>query len=191
MGSGKTTVAALAAARLGAVVIRTDAVRKRLAGVALRERAHHPYGEGLYAPEMGRRTYAETLRVAGETLAARWPVVLDGSFSSASERRAARDLAAGAQGPLAVLWCDAPDGVIRDRLRRRAVGRHEVSDGRVELLERHRTRYEPPAGEPGVIRVDTTQDVERTVERVCQALAPAASRHPAGEDPRAAGEGSS
>jgi len=190
MGSGKTTVAALVAARLGAVVIRTDAVRKRLAGIALREPAPHPFGEGLYAPDMGQRTYAETLRVAGEALAARWPVVMDGSFSSASERRAARDLAAGAQAPLAVLWCDAPDGVIRDRLRRRAAGRHEVSDGREELLERHRARYEPPAGEPGVFRVDTTQEVERAVERVCQALAPAADRHGAREDIRVTGEGS-
>ena len=39
MGSGKSTAARLAATRLDAIVIRTDAVRKRLAGQPLRERA--------------------------------------------------------------------------------------------------------------------------------------------------------
>jgi predicted kinase len=164
MGSGKSTAARLAAARLGAIVIRTDAVRKRLAGRPLRERAAAAYGEGLYTSEMSRRTYAETLRLAGELLRAGWPVIADGAFSHAAERAEARAVADRHHAPFTILWCDAPDEVLVERLRRRSEDRHEVSDGREELLALHRARYETPAAEPGVIRLDTTGDSGRAVE---------------------------
>jgi len=56
-----------------------------------------------------------------------------------------------------VLWCDAPDVVLAERLRHRARSRDEVSDGREELLAEHRARYESPAGERDVIRLDTSR----------------------------------
>ncbi|MEX2224288.1 MAG: AAA family ATPase [Candidatus Rokuibacteriota bacterium] len=166
MGSGKSTVARLAAARLGAIVVRTDAVRKRLAGVPLRERVAPAFGEGLYAPEMGRRTYAEAARVADELLRAGWPVIVDGSFSHAAERAEARAVADRHRLPFTVLWCDAPDEVLVERLRRRSEDRHEVSDGREELLAGHRAHYEAPAHEPGVIRLDAAGDADGAVDRL-------------------------
>lgn len=155
MGTGKSTVARMVAARLGAVVIRTDAVRKRFSGLPLRERVENAFGEGLYAPEMGRRTYEEALRLAWELLAAGWPVIVDGSFSKAGERRDARDLAACMGVRFTALWCEAPEDVVARRLRERAGDHREVSDGRPDLLGQHRRRYEPPAGEADVVRVDT------------------------------------
>lgn len=160
MGSGKTSVARLVAERLGAIVVRTDAVRKRLAGLGLRERALHGFGEGLYTREMSARTYVEALRVATEMVAAGWPVIVDGAFSHTSERAEARRLLAADDRALTVLWCEAPDDVIAARLRKRAEERHEVSDGREELLSAHRAGYEPPRGEPGVVRIDTSAPLE-------------------------------
>jgi aminoglycoside phosphotransferase family enzyme/predicted kinase len=170
MGTGKSTAARLAAARLGAIVVRTDAVRKRLAGVPLRERVAPAFGEGLYAPEMGRRTYVEAARVADELLRAGWPVIVDGSFSHAAERAEARALADRHGLPFTALWCDAPDEVLVERLRGRNDDGHEVSDGREELLAEHRARYESPAGEPGVLRFDTTGEAEGAVETVASAI---------------------
>jgi aminoglycoside phosphotransferase family enzyme/predicted kinase len=166
MGSGKSTVARMVAAGLGAIVIRTDAVRKRLAGVPLRQRGAHGYGEDLYTAEMSARTYAEALRLAAGLLASGWPVIVDGAFPSAVERGEARELARRAGLAFTVLWCEAPDAVLAGRLRRRADDPHEVSDGREELLSRHRDRYEPPADEPGVLRVDTAADTGAPIERV-------------------------
>ena len=129
MGTGKTSAARLAATRLGAIVVRTDAVRKRLGGVPLREWVAADFGMGLYAPEIGRRTYAEAARLADELLRAGWPVVVDGSFSHAAERDALRAVAGHHRLPFAVLWCDAPDEVLVERLRQRAGDRQEISDG--------------------------------------------------------------
>jgi len=160
MGSGKSTAARRAAARIGAIVVRTDTVRKRLAGVPLRQRVAAGFGEGLYAPEMGRRTYAEAGRLAEMLLRAGWPVIIDGAFPHRAERAEARAIAARLGVPFSVLWCDAPDEVLEERLRARSRDTGEVSDGRMELLAEHRARYEPPTGEPDVNRLDTSGDAE-------------------------------
>jgi uncharacterized protein len=170
VGSGKSSVAREVAARLGAIVVRTDALRKRLAGLALTERREAGFGEGLYSPEMGRRTYAEAMAVATKILDAGWPVVLDGAFSAAAQRKQAREAAARTGVPFAVLWCDAPDPVLAERLRRRAHDPDEVSDARLDLLPEHRARYEPPEREADVIRLDTTAGVDRAAAKAVEAL---------------------
>ncbi len=165
MGSGKTTVARAVAARLGAIVIRTDAVRKRLAGLGIHERATAGFGKGLYTSGMSERTYAQTLALAGEVVAAGWPVIVDGSFSRAAERAQARRVAERLGVAHATLWCDAADAAIAERLARRA---GDISDGHVELLPQHRARYESPEGEPAVVRVETYP--ETRIEPVLEAL---------------------
>jgi aminoglycoside phosphotransferase family enzyme/predicted kinase len=172
MGTGKSTAARLAAARLGAIVIRTDAVRKRLAGRPLRERHAAAFGEGLYTAEMSRRTYAEAFRLADGLLRARWPVIVDGTFSHAEERTEARALADRHGVPFTALWCDAPDAVLVPRLRARAAERSDVSDGREELLAPQRARYESPAHERGVVRVDSAGDLGPAIEAALRELPP-------------------
>jgi predicted kinase len=170
IGSGKSTIARAAAARLGAIVVRTDAVRKHLAGRGLTERTQSGFGEGAYSAEMTRRTYDETTTVAAKLLSAGWSVVLDGAFSRLAQRDQARATAARAGVPAAVIWCDAPDRVLAERLRRRALDPNEVSDARVDLLTQHRAQYESPDREPDVVRVDTTASAEHTADEVLSAL---------------------
>ena len=96
--------------------------------------------------------------------------VVDGTFSSAAERRAAAAVAREVGAGFGVVWCEVSDEVIFERLRRRAHDRLEVSDGREELLAQHRARYEPPVGEPGVVQVDAARDLVAEVERVLPLL---------------------
>ena len=109
-------------------------------------------------------------RLADELLRAGWPVIVDGAFSHAAERAEARAVADRHHVPFAVLWCDAPDEVLVERLGARTEDRHEVSDGREELLAQHRARYETPAAEPGMIRLDTTGDGARSLEAAVREL---------------------
>ncbi|MCL6640523.1 MAG: ATP-binding protein, partial [Candidatus Rokubacteria bacterium] len=140
-------------------------------GVGPAERRPAAFGEGLYAADVTRRTYDETLRVAGEILGAGWPVIVDGTFSTAEQRRAARALAVRLGVPFALLWCEAPDAVLADRLRRRSAQGRDVSDAGPELLARHRAQYEPPGGEDDVILVDTRADAEDAAAEVLSRLA--------------------
>jgi hypothetical protein len=170
MGSGKSTLARALGAATEAIVSRTDAVRKRLAGLSLTARGQDAFGGGLYTEEMNERTYAEALRIARDLLRAGWNVVVDGAFSHAAERERARATAREASVPFAVLWCDLPDAAITDRLRARATDATEVSDGRVELLADHRRGYESPASEAGTIRLDTSGDPAAVVSRAREGL---------------------
>jgi uncharacterized protein len=170
IGTGKSTLARAVAARIGAILVRTDALRKRLAGVALTERASVGFGEGLYSGEMARRTYGEAMTLAAQLLDAGWPVLLDGAFSSVAQRNMAREVAARAGVPFVAIWCDAPDSILADRLRRRAEHPGEVSDARVDLLPQHRAHYEPPEREPQVVRIDTTASPDGAVGEALRAL---------------------
>jgi uncharacterized protein len=170
IGTGKSTLARGVAARIGAIVVRTDALRKRLAGRDLTDRASAAFGEGLYSEEMTRRTYAEAMVLAAKLLDAGWPVLLDGAFPSLAQRNLAREVAARAGIPFIVIWCDAPDSVLADRLRRRAEQPGEVSDAGVDLLPQHRAQYESPDREPQVIRIDTTAGPDAAVREAMRAL---------------------
>jgi predicted kinase len=130
-GSGKSTLAyALApstGAVPGAVVIRSDDVRKRLCGVDALTRLR-PAG---YTPEVTRRVY-ETL--SGQTrIVARagHPVIVDAVFSRDADRAAIQRAAEAAGVPFVGLWLDAPERVLVERSRRR---RADASDAGAAVI---------------------------------------------------------
>ena len=150
--SGKSTVARGIAHTDRAVVVRTDAVRKQLAGVPWHQRHAGGLAEGLYTADMTARTYRTCLERAGELLAAGWSVVLDGVFGRRAERDAARALARERGAAFRVAWCDAPEAVLRARLRARAAAGRDLSDASEDVLDAQLRHYEPPAGEADVRR---------------------------------------
>jgi predicted kinase len=89
-GTGKSTLAQGLAERADFRLIRSDLVRKELAGLPARESARSPFEEGIYAPAWSERTYAECLCRAEKLLR----TFLSGSFS-ASVRAGTASLAFG------------------------------------------------------------------------------------------------
>ena len=150
--SGKSTAARGIAHAASAIVVRTDAVRKQLAGVPWHRRHTGAVGEGLYTAAMTERTYATCLGIAEDLLEAGWSVVLDGVFGRRVERDAARALASKKGGPFRIVWCQAPETVLRERLRARQAGGRDLSDAREDVLDLQLRHYEPPTAEPDVER---------------------------------------
>ncbi len=152
IGSGKTTVAR-GLSREDGIVIRTDAGRRQVAGVPWHHRGGAGFGEGLYTPEMTLRTYARCLEIARDLLSAGWTVILDGVYGRRAERDAARALAKELGVAVQITWCDAPDDVLRERLRHRAAQAQDLSEAREDLLDAQKVQYESPRGEPAVVRL--------------------------------------
>lgn len=150
--SGKSTAARTIAHDASAIVVRTDAVRKQLAGVPWHQHHTGAVGEGLYTTAMTERTYATCLRVAGELLEAGWSVVLDGVFGRRTEREGARALARDRGASFRIVWCQAPEAVLRERLRARQAAGRDLSDAREDVLALQLHHYEPPAAEADVER---------------------------------------
>jgi aminoglycoside phosphotransferase family enzyme/predicted kinase len=119
-GAGKSTVAAALADRAGFAVIRSDVVRKELAGATPSAAAG-----GLYSAEWNERTYAECMRRAERLLFEGRRVLVDATFREEGRRRSFLDAARAWGVPGLFLICQALPQTIARRLRDR---RGDASD---------------------------------------------------------------
>jgi len=147
-GSGKSHLALKGCSRTNAVIIRSDATRKRIAS----KHADLP----LYGDKMHRQTYEAMFAAARETLAAGWPVILDATFMDRSQRNNARQLAADAGVPLHLYWLDPPEALLRNRIQQRTLKRQDISDADLSVLEKQLTDYRRP--EESDIAILTSSD---------------------------------
>lgn len=168
MGTGKSLLAAELAAALGAVHLRSDELRKELAGLAPLSRDLSAFGKGLYRQEGTDRTYRALADRAEVHLTAGRTVIIDASFAEKGRRDHFRDLARRWQRPLAILWMNCPEELLLERLRHR---RGDASDGRPELLAAQKRFFQSPRGESGVLPVDTGDEVAYNVQRIIRQLA--------------------
>jgi hypothetical protein len=128
-GTGKSTLARALAGRLGAVILRSDGIRKGLWGVAETE----PLPEAAYAPEVSERVYATMRRRAGVALAAGLPAILDAAHLGAEERAGAAALATEAGVPFAPLWLEGDPAALAARVAARGP---DASDADAAVVER-------------------------------------------------------
>ena len=93
-GTGKSSLGRAMAEQAGLTVIRSDLVRKELAGLAGGVPAPAEYGKGIYSREWDERTYAECSRRAESLLFEGRRVLVDASFGREADRRHFLELAA-------------------------------------------------------------------------------------------------
>jgi len=149
--AGKSTLASRLADLLGYAVVRSDEIRKDLAGLAHDASAAAPVGEGLYKPELVEATYHEMLRRARLALERGVSVILDATWRDAHMREAARLLAQATCADLVEIDCTAPRSVRRARLARRKGRVAASSDAKLEVLDCMKfDRW------PGAVDVDTS-----------------------------------
>ena len=133
-GSGKTFQSQRMLETEGAVRLRSDVERKRLFGLSMLDDSRSR-GMDLYTQEATALTYAHLFATARSILAAGFPVIIDAAFLRRSERGAAHALAQELGVPFAILDCDAPPEVLRERLLAR---QGDASEAGVAVLERLR-----------------------------------------------------
>jgi uncharacterized protein len=146
-GSGKSTVARQLAQTLNAIHIRSDAVRKHLADIPLRQRGDTGgndesgnYESGIYTPEMTQKTY-DTLLELGLLLAQQgWSVILDAKYDRQDLRQPVFEGAIANQIPVQIVVCTAPVEVLRDRLRTRT---GDIADATAAILDHQIKSAEP------------------------------------------------
>ena len=163
-GSGKSTLARALAPDLGrapgALVLRSDEIRKRQHGVAPEQRL----GSAAYTAEASRRVFRTLAADARRALAAGQAVVADATFLGAAQRRAlarASDRAlaravghavghAAGSGRFLGLWLEAPLTALAARI---ATRRGDASDATVTVLRASAAGARPPRG---WTRIDAT-----------------------------------
>ncbi|MGW7534985.1 bifunctional aminoglycoside phosphotransferase/ATP-binding protein [Amycolatopsis sp. NPDC054798] len=164
-GSGKSTVAGGLADALGATLLRSDRIRKELAGIDPRQHAPADYLHGIYTPEWTARTYRELVRRASELLELGETVVLDASWTSAREREAIAAVAERTGSRLSALRCEAPEELREHRM---AVRTGSLSDAGPEVS---REMAGDDASWPSAFPLDTTGTAADAVENALAHLA--------------------
>ncbi|MGH1557488.1 AAA family ATPase [Caulobacter segnis] len=145
----------------GAVVLRTDEIRKRLWGVPSLQRLPR----GAYTPEMSARTYDRLFHDAELCLKAGRSVVLDAVFLKPEERARAEALAqrCDVAFPGRLAGSAAPE-VLRARVAARV---NDASDADVAVLESQLAR---DTGEIAWRKVDTVSAFEDEARALAEAM---------------------
>ena len=142
-GAGKTTRSQAFLEQVGAVRVRTDVERKRLAGLAASGRSGSPLGAGLYGAEATRATYARVCELAREVVASGRVAILDGTFLMRWQRDLARALAAELRVPFAILSFEAKPGTLERRIVARSLAGSDASEASLAVLAQQVATREP------------------------------------------------
>lgn len=150
-GSGKSGVSQGLVTAWGALRLRSDEVRSHLSTPG-------------YEPAQREAVYARMRAWAGPALQAGWRVVLDATHLSRAERLAARALAVRCGVPWVIVSCQAPEAILRERLRRR---QGDASQADEAVLDLQLSSQEPL--QPDELRhtwvADTTLPLSHWVQR--------------------------
>jgi aminoglycoside phosphotransferase family enzyme/predicted kinase len=139
-GAGKSTLAHGLAGLAGFSVIRSDVVRKELAGLAAEPPADSAFGRDIYTSEWTERTYAECLRRAEAALFEGRRVLVDASFIAEAQRRRFLVSAARWGVPGTLIVCQADPALIEERLRGR---KDDASDADWSIYQQAAAAWEP------------------------------------------------
>lgn len=169
-GSGKTTLARALASELGrapgARSIHTDALRKRLFGVAPSERL----GSDAYEPAVSEHVYRSQREIVAALLRDGCATIVDGVFARREDRDALAEVARAAGVPFVGLWLVAPGDVLRTRVGAR---RDDISDATLAVVE---SQLHAQTGDIDWIRIDAAGTAATTLEHARDALARASQR---------------
>ena len=157
-GSGKSWLGQGLVERLGAIRIRSDVERKRLHGLAPRAASASTVGGGLYGNQASVATYERLADLARVVLAAGYPVVVDAASLRRWQRERFQRLGQVLGAPFILLDCQAPEGLLRERLARRQAAGDDASEADGAVLTHQLSTREPLAPEEQArsLSVDTT-----------------------------------
>ncbi len=132
-GTGKSTLARALAPALGrapgAVLLRSDVIRKKLCGVAPTERL----GPEAYDERVSRRVYRALMARATTLLVAGQAVIADAVFLDPGDRARVEQVARDHDVPFDGLWLSAPAAVLAERVE---VRRADASDATAAVVSR-------------------------------------------------------
>lgn len=156
-GTGKSTLARGVAELVGAQVISTDDVRRRLRDCGVITGEPGVLDSGLYSRANVVAVYQEALRKARLLLGSGHSVILDGTWGDPQMRACARRLAADTHSAIVEFRCSATVDVMADRIVARAGGNSDATAEIAAALAARQADWDTGH------RIDTAGPRERSV----------------------------
>jgi len=139
-GSGKSTMAAQLAEKIGAFQIRSDIERKRLFGYRALVQTGSGIDDGLYTQEVSLKTYQRLKELAKAVLDAGFPAIIDAAFLKTRQRDPFRQLAADCGVPFHIITFQASDQELCRRIKQR---QEDASEATVAVLHHQQQSAQP------------------------------------------------
>ena len=162
IGTGKSTVARHLSEQTGFVVLNSDVIRKRLAGVLPTVHTSADYQAGLYQPEFTRKTYAALHAQAEEELRSNRGVIVDATYKQEEDCRTVLELGTRSQVPVLFVECRATAATVEQRLRQREERGDTASDATWVIAQREQDRFSSFTNLPAErhLMIDTESDID-------------------------------
>lgn len=133
--SGKSRVSSELMTQVGAVRVRSDLERKRIAGVAPLAHRGLDVRAGAYDEEASNRTYARLVECTESALAAGLSVIVDAAFLNRGRRELFHALAMERRAAFMIVACSASRAALDARLAQRAAAADDPSEATAAVLE--------------------------------------------------------
>jgi aminoglycoside phosphotransferase family enzyme/predicted kinase len=146
-GSGKTHISTRLAEETGAIHLRSDIERKRLAGIAPETNAGSDIASGIYSHEMSEKTYQRLKDLSDTLLQAGFNVIVDATFLT----RAQRDQFASLTPNWVILDIQASEDELRQNILSRETEGSDASDATTTVMSHQLENHEPLAKDEPVI----------------------------------------
>ncbi|MEW8329104.1 MAG: AAA family ATPase [Candidatus Thiodiazotropha sp.] len=148
-GSGKSSVSGWLAEQLMAIRIRSDVERRRL--------FPDPDESGLsierYSERATRITYNHLAGMAKQLLRSGFSVIIDATCLAQWQRELFLQLAQSQQAPLVIIDCQAPESLLKERIRQRCERGGDASEANLAVLKLQQEKRQPL----------TSAELERTI----------------------------
>lgn len=166
IASGKSTLARAWADKVSLPYYNSDVVRKELSGFSASSRQGEAFHQGIYTPEMTRKTYDALLGHAKQELTSGKSVVLDASYSTRSERDLVWQCATECGSRLFFILCQCDEEETRRRLEKRGQDPMAVSDATWEIYQKQVQHFEYPDELPShaFIVINTKASVQDLID---------------------------
>jgi len=167
VGAGKTTIARQLGVELDWPVFSSDQIRKTMAGIPLTERTATDRRREVYSEQMTEQTYKQLVEHGLAAVEIHGGVVLDATFSSRAHRELLCKECENARVGFQFVELDVDLREMERRLRARNKSTGEISDARLEDLEKLNAAYEPPSDlATDLIEISAKNDVSDIVKAV-------------------------
>lgn len=169
-GTGKSLMASRTRNWTNAIHIRSDILRRVLAGVSLDEHHYASFGKDLYSSEMSNRVYEALKDKARTYLAQNQSLIIDATYSKQKERAELKEAGEKLEAEVHFIRCEASDEQVRTWIKQRKES-DKQSDATWEIYLAMKERFEPEGELPHhVLRTGRDQaemdaDVRRFLSR--------------------------
>ena len=141
-GSGKSTFARSFCANEHAIHLRSDVVRKQVAGLKPLDTSNSDINTGIYTAQHSDKTFHRLQQITQKTVEAGYSVVVDATFLTQKDRRPFIELAINLNVPFVIGFLHVPTEELIRRIERRNAEANDSSEATVEVMEKQQAVQE-------------------------------------------------